>query len=51
MRFMLQSQTIEIINVDNKVQIEKEMWKHGNMLPISIRVLSAVYQTAAIQTC
>jgi len=37
MRFVLQSQTIEVINVDNKVQTEKEMRKHENMLPISIR--------------
>ena len=37
MGFMLQSQTIKIINVDNKIQTEKEMRKHGNMLPIFIR--------------
>ena len=36
MRFMLESQTIKVINVDNKVQTEKEICKHGNMLPISI---------------
>jgi len=37
MKFMRQSQTIKVINVDNKVQTEKEVHKHGNMLPISIR--------------
>jgi len=36
MSFVLESQTIEVINVDNKIQTEKEMRKHGNMLPISI---------------
>jgi len=37
MKFMRQSQTIKVINVDNKVQTAKEVRKHGNMLPISIR--------------
>jgi len=37
MRFALQSQTIKVINVDNKIQTEKEICKHGNTLPISIR--------------
>ncbi|KYM97339.1 hypothetical protein ALC62_11983 [Cyphomyrmex costatus] len=37
MKFVQQSQTIKVTNVDDKVQTEKEMRKHGNMLPISIR--------------
>jgi len=37
MKFVRQSQTIKVTNVDNKVQTEKEIRKHGNMLPISIR--------------
>jgi len=37
MKFVRQSQTIKMINVDNKVQTEKEICKHGNILPISIR--------------
>ncbi|KYN44943.1 hypothetical protein ALC56_00595 [Trachymyrmex septentrionalis] len=36
MKFVLQPQTIKMTNVDNKIQIEKEIHKHGNMLPISI---------------
>ena len=36
MKFVRQSQTIKVTNVDNKVQIEKEIRKHKNMLPISI---------------
>ena len=28
---------VQVTNVDNKVQTEKEVRKHGNMLPISIR--------------
>jgi len=47
MGFMLQSQTIKIINVDNKIQTEKEMRKHGNMLPIFIRDIICGYLTAA----
>jgi len=35
-KFVRQSQTIKVTNVDNKVQTEKEIRKHGNMLPISI---------------
>ena len=37
MKFVQQSQTIKVINVDNTVQTEKKIRKHGNMLPISIR--------------
>ena len=37
MKFVQQSQTIKVTNVDNIVQTEKEIRKHGNMLPISIR--------------
>ncbi|KYM96688.1 hypothetical protein ALC62_12652 [Cyphomyrmex costatus] len=37
MKFVRQSQTIKVTNVDDKVQTEKEMRKHGNMLLISIR--------------
>jgi len=37
MIFVRQLQMIKMTNVDNKVQIEKEIHKHGNMLPISIR--------------
>ncbi|KYN43144.1 hypothetical protein ALC56_02423 [Trachymyrmex septentrionalis] len=36
MKFVRQSQMIKMTNVDNK-QTEKEIRKHGNMLPISIR--------------
>jgi len=37
MKFVRQSQTIKVTNVNNKVQTEKEIRKHGNMLPIFIR--------------
>ena len=37
MKFIQQSQTIKVTNVDNKVQTEKEIRKLRNMLPISIR--------------
>jgi len=37
MKFVRLSQTIKVTNVDNKVQTEKEIRKHGNMLPIFIR--------------
>ncbi|KYN45083.1 hypothetical protein ALC56_00557 [Trachymyrmex septentrionalis] len=43
MNFVRQSQTIKVTNVDNKVQTEKEIRKHGNMLPISIY--------ASVETC
>ncbi|KYM99641.1 hypothetical protein ALC62_09609 [Cyphomyrmex costatus] len=39
MRFVHQSQSIKVTNVDGKVQTNKEMRKHGKMLPISIRAI------------
>ena len=36
MMYVRQSQMIKVTNVSNKVQIEKEIRKHGNM-PISVR--------------
>ena len=32
MKFVRQSQTIKVTNIENKVQTEKEIRKHGNML-------------------
>ncbi|KYN03428.1 hypothetical protein ALC62_05728 [Cyphomyrmex costatus] len=39
MRFVHQSQSIKVTNLDGKVQTNKEMRKHGNMLPSSIRAI------------
>ncbi|KYM97335.1 hypothetical protein ALC62_11979 [Cyphomyrmex costatus] len=39
MRFVHQSQSIKVTNFDGKVQTNKEMRKHGNMLPSSIRAI------------
>ncbi|KYN02847.1 hypothetical protein ALC62_06327 [Cyphomyrmex costatus] len=39
MRFVHQSQPIKVMNLDGKVQTNKEMRKHGNMLPSSIRAI------------
>jgi len=51
-KFVLQSQTIKIINVDNKVQTEKEVRKHKNdHYRFPYVILSVIYQTAAKQTC
>ncbi|KYM94178.1 hypothetical protein ALC62_15209 [Cyphomyrmex costatus] len=39
MRFVHQSQSIKVTNLDGKVQTNKEMRKHGKMLPSSIRAI------------
>ncbi|KYN03206.1 hypothetical protein ALC62_05952 [Cyphomyrmex costatus] len=39
MRFVRQSRTIEVSNLDAKVQTEREMRKHGNMLPSTVRAI------------
>ncbi|KYN07059.1 hypothetical protein ALC62_01988 [Cyphomyrmex costatus] len=39
MRFVHQSQSIKVTNLDGKMQTNKEMRKHGNMLPSSIRAI------------
>jgi hypothetical protein len=39
MRFVHQSQAIKVTNLDGKVQTDKEMRKHGNLLPTSIRAI------------
>ncbi|KYN06865.1 hypothetical protein ALC62_02179 [Cyphomyrmex costatus] len=39
MRFVHQSQSIKVTNLDGKVQTNKEMRKQGNMLPSSIRAI------------
>ncbi|KYN00655.1 hypothetical protein ALC62_08570 [Cyphomyrmex costatus] len=39
MRFVHQSQSINVTNLDGKVQTNKEMRKHGKMLPSSVRAI------------
>ncbi|KYM96671.1 hypothetical protein ALC62_12667 [Cyphomyrmex costatus] len=39
MRFVYQSQSIKVTNLDGKVQTNKEMRKHGKVLPSSIRAI------------
>jgi len=49
-RFVRQTQTIRVTNFDDRLMIKKKIRKHGNMLPISVRVSFAVRQTAVRQT-
>ena len=42
---------IKVTNVDNKIQTEKEIRKHGNMLSISMCEIICGPSTVAKQTC